>query len=888
MKNVTIIRDPFDPDSGQRFEGVDSVCGTIEQELGVWPDGGRIYDGAVAVERDVTPRCPEDVEALENPETGETIVVIYPEGPVLIITAIIAVAAIAATLLLIPSIPKLGNQQVGSANNQLSDRQNRSRPLGRIPDIYGQVRSTPDLIASPYTIFEVNQEIEVAVMCIGRGEFEITDVRDDTTPLNNIDGAAAEFYAPNTDMNTDAPFLSIGAAIDRNILTAKRITSVNGQVLEGVASTAGAWIGPYRIDLRGLDRISVNVVAVQGMFKDDGTQTSTSVTVELEVQPLDDAGVAIGSPITASGTVNGSATDRDLKAVTIQATLSDGIDRAEVRMRRTTPLDTVFEGTVVDEVKWRDLYGMAEIAVANFGDVTTVITETYGTAGALTLKNRKFNCLVTRKLPTRDGTGSTDYGFTTTFEATRNAAAALCHMALDSRIGRLNGGTPVSAGGTGEVDVPQIFDEVAAVVSYFGISVAGEFNYTFDRDDLTFQEMAQIVATTVFCEAFRRGSLLKLFFEKPQDTSSLLFTHTNKLPESETRTYTFGTLDDNDGVELVYTDPTDDALISLYVPQGEATANNPLKIEGLGIRGFEHAYLHAWRRWNRIQYRRLTEAFTGLQEGDLLVRRERYLSVDTTRSGVLDGEVLTQSGLVLTLSQIAVLDPLETYICFLQLSTGAVEAIAVTQGSSENQVILAQTPAATLVTGDGKAYRSTYMIVQDGSGLEAATPMLLSSKDAGEGWTVEIEGVNYDSRYYGNDLDFLGVDDGNNVDPDDTETIDGTPDPDVNIQITPPSTSTASNSPAITRVFNAFADGGAAPPSSFTWGVASGPGYIQSSSGATATLGVFVDTPGSQTAQFFCDIVIDAVTYRAYCTMTHNYTGSVDYDRPSDVNTDIP
>lgn len=887
MKNVTIIRNIFDPESAEHFGDVESVCATLEDQFDAWPATARIYDGAVAKERDVTPRCDEDIEALENLGSGEAIVVVHPAGPILIIAAVVAVAAVAA-LLLIPSIPAVGNRQSQSPNNQLSDRQNRSRVKARIPDIFGQFRSTPDLIASPYSIFIGNQEIEVAYMCVGRGEFDIPadEVRDDSTQLSTIDGASAEFYGPGTSPNSGTPFLSIGTAINRPVLTSKRITSVNGQVLEGASSGSGAWVGPFTINLRKMDRVSINIVALQGMYKDDGDQQSASVSYQVEVQPIDDAGQPIGSPITATGTVNGSASDRDQKASTTTVSLSAERSRVEVRVRRTTALDNVFEGQVVDEIKWRDCYGQAAVSKTDFGDITTVQTQTYATEGALALKARKFNCLVTRKLPSRDGV----YGFTTALTATRNAADIICAMALDPLIGRMAGGNIIENGGSGQVDVPQIFSEIADVVSHFGIDEAGFFDYTFDRADLSFDEMVQIAARTVFCEAFRRGSTLKLFFEKPRDDSALLFNHANKVPGQDTRTYTFGTPEGNDGVALAYIDPVDDASVTFYAPQGDDSALNAVEIDGLGIRSFEQAYLHAWRRWNKIQYRRFAESFEAMQEADLLVRYERILSVDTSRSAVLDGEVLDQSGLTLTLSQAAVLDGAEGYTCFLQLSTGLVEAIAVTQGASEYEVVLDSAPTSPLVVDDDAAYRTGYVIVKDGDDAQVATPMLVTEKDPGEGFTVKLEAVNYDARYYANDADFVATDSGTGTTPDPGENPGGgTPDPDVTTEISPPFTSTQSNAPSVSRAFTAIGTGGAAAPTSFLWGVSSGNGFVSSQSGADATLTVFVDQAGQfESAQFFCDIVVDGVTYREFCTMTHIYNGDTNYDRPFDPNSNIP
>lgn len=894
-KRITVIHDPFDmtaPGAVEVIEDVSSVREALSNTFDSWPAFARIYDGSIAQVRDVTPRVPEDVLHLERLNNDDVVVVVYPGDPITIILAVVAVASIAAAFLFSFTVPELANNQVQSSNNQLTDRQNRARPNGRIADIFGTVRSTPDLIATPYTVFENNQEIEVAYMCIGRGSYEISDIRDDSTLVSSIDGAAVEIYGPGTSPNSGAAEQTIGGAINRGLETAKRITSINGQVLEGVANTSGPWLGPFDVELRDMTRVQCNMVAVSGLFKDDGDQIAANVTVQVEVQPLDNGGIASGSPIIVSGTLLGSSTDRDLKGITISVALGSVFRKVRVRARRTTPLDTAFEGSVVDEVKWRDCYGMAEVEVEDFGDVTTVMAETYATAGALAVKNRKLNMLVTRKLPSREGAGADDYGFTTTLSPTRNAADIICAMALDPAIGRMTGGDPPRLGGVGEIDVPQIYAEVEAIQAYFGLSEAGEFNYTFDSDSVSFQEMAQTVANAVFSQMYRRGSLLRIFFERPQSDSVLLFNHRNKVPGSEVRSFNFGTIEDHDGVEVTYTEPSDGLEVTLYIPQGDSTAINPDKIELIGVRGFEHAYLHAWRHWNKLQYRYLTEVFDGLQEADLLVRFNRILSVDTTRANVMSGDVLEQNALTLRLSQAAVLDPSKDYTCHLQLSTGTVEAIAVTQGASEYEIVLASAPSEVLVVREDASYRTGYLIADDSSTARLGTPMLVSEKRPKDNFTVGVTGINYDERYYQNDEDFKADDSGTPTDPDGTTNPGGgTPDPNVSVSINPSGTSTTSSAPSADRSFTVSVNGGTA--TSFNWGLDSGSGQIVSGQfSPNATLRVYDVDGGTQTgssAQFFCDVTIDGVMYRVFCTMFHNNSGGTNFP-PSvrDPNINIP
>lgn len=94
------------------------------------------------------------------------------------------------------------------------------------------------------------------------------------------------------------------------------------------------------------------------------------------------------------------------------------------------------------------------------------------------------------------------------------------------------------------------------------------------------------------------------------------------------------------------------------------------------------------------------------------------------------------------------------------------------------------------------------------------------------------------------------------------------------MSITPGSRNTESTSYFNSKSFTAYSSGGV--PSSYSWGVLSGPGSVTSgATAATAQLGVYADADDTPTtALFYCDAVIAAVTYRATCSFTHTHTSS--------------
>lgn len=944
MKNVTLALDPLDPESWTSHE-VDDLCAFLMSTFDVWPDTAKIYHQHVDESHNVTPFDEVTANRLSD-LPGPFIVIVYPAGPVALIVALIVVV-IAAAVLLRPAIPSgsLRNTQNQSPNNGLSDRTNSPRPLARIPDIYGTVRSTPDLIAVPYRIFIDHQEVEYCYMCIGRGSFQVSDVRDDKTLVSVIAGTSVEVYGPNTSPNSgDAPQLSIGTTINTIVRNVSRSNAVNGQVLKapnsqkvtgtgniyfqtpnlvklndgsvdfttkflagdtlnisnsGVSNSfvndvrvlhffndgsfrfsipstvlpstyvvgetikltgalvnitdtdsmyvisydmngtytigsvsldteagplyychvtllgaalinpiwdfvindssveAGVqlpdgnelynlngaytitsvtsdtitltspalvnanwgtitstppgdsiiftlneyWIGPFNLDRTDTTTIMSNFVALNGLYKDSGqNQLAVDIQVQLEITPINADGSPRGAVQIVNTTVAGSSTVKSTRAATSITTVTLP-GRVKVRAKRVTTKDLDFKGNIIDEIKWRDVYDMSPITATNFGAVTTVQAVTYGTDGALAVKDRKLNMLVTRTLPQRIS-GST---FTAGLFATNSADDIISAICLDRYIGNRS---------LSEVDFNSIYSAIDDVKAYFGSVLPAEFCYTFDSDNLSFEEIVQAVADATFCTAYRRGNVIKLNFEKLNEESTLLFNHRNKLPGSELRTVRFGNDKNYDGVTLKYVSPIDDAVVNYYIP-ADRSAANPEQIETIGIRNGLQAYLRAWRTWNKIQYQNTISEFTATQEADLLVVNDRVLVADNTRTGTQDGEVLNQNVLELTLSQPVELSVGVDYNIFLQHVDGTVESIGVAEGSDDYHVILAHAPRLALALEDKLYARASYIIA--GSDALRSSAFLVSKKEPKGNFTSAIQAVNYDARYYAHDLDYINV-----------------------------------------------------------------------------------------------------------------------------------
>lgn len=850
LKKVTFVN--FDSLDGETFE-TDDVLEFISNKLNSWPKHARLYKSEICQENDITPTQDFHFQKIKQLPDSEYFVINYPGKGALRVIGSVIIGLLGFLFNINPKIPKIDLSGFQSPNNDLSERENTARPNGRIPDIFGKVRSTPDHLMVPYSRYENHKEIEFSYMCVGKGEYAINadDVKEGPTKLSDIIGSSAEFYNPNESPNSgNSAFLTIGDAISEDLRTVYRIKGVNGQTLRSkdeqkydsttsikaqypdkfisnagydfrtyfeagdvvtvtnatfnkdlneadlagtytiktvsedtivfddpasvnsdwdeldnfaddetfygatgsngpdIQSTGLKWVGPFFIDLPKASKALFNFVAQAGLFKKEVGSTKQEpiiVEIDIEVQETDSSATNVGLPVTHTHKIIGSAVEKGQRGLSVEISLPNAPSYYKIRCSRKTSTDKNFNGQIVDDVKWKDLFIFGNDLINNFGDVTTVYTKTTATLSALSVTKRSFNCIVQRKLPTRVGnTGSTFTDYTT---ATSSADHILSFICLDKYIGN----RPKS-----QVDFDSIYNTVSDVKDYFDNDAQGEFNYTFDDANLSFEQTVSIICNAIFCSAYRFGNLLKLNFEKSTENSVLLFNHRNKLPGSEKRVVNFGNVGNYDGLQFSYIDNEGNQynrdIISL--PLG-IELFNPKKITSLGVVGKRHALYHAYRIYSKMLYQNFAVQFNSTAESEILIANDRVLIADNTRGDTQDGFVKAKNNLTLTLSQKITFEVGVNYTIFLQHDDGSVENIDITAGASDYEVVLASAPSRVLSIGSEKYASSTYIIVGDNNKREL--PFLLVKNAPNDSFTNKIEAINYNQRYYENDFLTLNI-----------------------------------------------------------------------------------------------------------------------------------
>lgn len=549
-------------------------------------------------------------------------------------------------------------------------------------------------------------------------------------------------------------------------------------------------VGPFFVNDPNMTSLSLNFVADNGLFADDGNNIDViNIDITVRVAPADATGSAIGATEEQTFTVIGSLYDlstRALTAVFVPGTFAGG--RCLVSCMRVTqsywrvedpgqgpittknatvgvtlrgdlnpiggteyPRPSAFHwdpvgyappgsgipapgiykqvnGTIEDTVRWTHLYSIADTGVTDYGDVTLVVAQTTQQRGTRSTQNsRKTSMLCTRKTNLWNGTA-----FVGPLQSNLLGRDTFFAILKDPLLGNIP---------DAQIDFPGIAAAFGAVDAYFG-DFATNFGTTFDSENYTLEDMLSRVAQSCFCTAYREGGIIKVKPKIAQDNAVVLFNHRNMLPGSETRTVAFGTEADYDGAKIDYADDAGNTIKTLIVPS-LATSSRPLEVSVTGIRDPVRAAFHAWRAYNHILYQNTRVEFNALSEAALCLIDDKILVADTTRPETISGEIVGVSGLILTTSQDI---PAATGgTLFLQHTDGTVEGIAAFFLETR-QIALFSAPSVPLVTDPNAGVRTGYTLVQATDARSRG--FLLEQKSAQSTMTWQLAATNYSAGYY--------------------------------------------------------------------------------------------------------------------------------------------
>lgn len=190
----------------------------------------RLYKDSICAKNDVTPKTKQEALQLLHAD-GDYYVLCHAGEPITIFMAVMMVISVGIAIYTYMNMPEVNNDQsTGSGNNSLSARQNKHRTSERTPDIYGTVKSVPDLIAPVYRYYADNVQVEECLLDVGTGYFDINpdQIKEGETPISSIEGASLSAYEPNT-LTTGTPQILIGEPFNYPPIVAKQVSSIDGK-----------------------------------------------------------------------------------------------------------------------------------------------------------------------------------------------------------------------------------------------------------------------------------------------------------------------------------------------------------------------------------------------------------------------------------------------------------------------------------------------------------------------------------------------------------------------------------------------------------------------------------------------------------------------------------
>ena len=531
--------------------------------------------------------------------------------------------------------------------------------------------------------------------------------------------------------------------------------------------TSGLWQGWYYTDSTDYDSAYVNIVAPSGLWlsQPNGKWVGLKIFGAIESELVDSGNNPIAGTTHVqsfdikspnfdkhssgngdvrgripSGYVRTSNETTDDKVRTSAATtikienpyFTTG-KRLRIRVSRSSSVIYDSDSSVVQEIKLKDFYGTRLMQSSDMPpDVTTVYTKTKATEGALAVKERKLRLLVQRYVKNWQDNDN--------LILSNRADDIIYHIARDEKLANLL---------PSQIDMVQIKAEINAVIDNFKTPLCAEFCYTFDDNNVSAEEMLQIVAKAVFSTCYRFNNQLKLLFERSIPVSVAIFNSHNILPDTFDKSESFG--NEYDGVIIDYVEPVDDATMTINTSDSLA---NPKKDKIMGVRNKVQAYMHMMRIWNKLQYSYKSCEFTGGDESGIVIRSNRITVADQSRADVQQGSVenleMIDNKIVLSTSNRVSLDN-SSYTLFVQTVDGNVDAIPCST-LNDYQVILSRLPSGQIAIGHDNVVNAVYQIVKaEDSGRDA---YLVSEKSPEKGLTNRLTCINYDERYYQNDSDY--------------------------------------------------------------------------------------------------------------------------------------
>ena len=507
-----------------------------------------------------------------------------------------------------------------------------------------------------------------------------------------------------------------------NPLTTDRAEVVISSFLEGpvAGQTASHIVGTVG---QTLQEILFDFEFPSGLYDLDSNNDfiQRSVTMEIAAVAID----ANGDPIAGgfSQTFTMSGTKRSPLRETFKYPSDVGApaltnDRYTIRLKRNT--ESLFNANAPNELYWTGLKGEL-LTVSNYGQFTMLATKVKATNQINSQLSKKFNMVVTRKLPIWNGSSWSNP------TATRSIAWALADAWMN-----VYGGSRSYL----EIDLGALL----ALDSTWTTN-GDYFDAIFDQT-ITLWEAIQRIARVGRARPVLNGNILTFIRDESQTVRTAMFNMRNITKDSFNIEYNFDDYQAPDGIKLTYFDNDNWKELEIF---SNPNASRPKAINLFGCTEYEQAWREATYLDAVQKYQRKRISFTTELEGHIpMVGDLISVSHDMPEWGQ-SGEVNTKTGLTITTSEPLDFSAGGTHLIIFRKLDGSVSTpVTITEGSTDNEGILATDPGISFQLANTR--EKTYYSFGPSS-LYTQDCVITEVVPRGNK-KVQIKCLNYDSRIH--------------------------------------------------------------------------------------------------------------------------------------------
>ena len=476
---------------------------------------------------------------------------------------------------LIPT-PQAPSPQMASAlaapspTYSLQAQGNSARLESAIPEHFGRHLAYPDYAAMPYVEYAGNEQYLYSLLAIGRGEYDIEQIRIEDTPISSFEEITTQIIQPGGTLSLFPANVVSSLEVAGQKLTA----SATGPFVAAATETLANYLG-------------IDYVFPRGIYyaNDNGGLNTVSITVKAEAQAVNAVGVAIGAWfVLGTETVSAATTTPQRKSY--RYAVAQG--RYQVRVTR---LDVEQTSTRYGhDVVWGGLRSYLQDDRV-FGDVTLLAVRMRASNNLSSQASRKINVIATRKLP--HWNGATWSGNV----ATRSIAWPIAYAAK-------------------QVGLTDAQIDLAALLALDSVwATRGDyFDARFDNF-LSFWEAVSKIASAGRAKPYMQAGVLRIFRDQAASLPVALFSMRNIVKGSMTVEYLMPTADTADAINVGYFDATAWVQSRVQARLPGSAALKAAKVELFGVTGRDHAFREGMYQAASNRYRRKLIKFSTEMDG---------------------------------------------------------------------------------------------------------------------------------------------------------------------------------------------------------------------------------------------------------------------------------